>query len=163
MVLPLHKLLRSERAVQQARGRALREELNIPYRVFEKYRSLRKTMTESRPRKPESSDPSAVAFVIFLNVFAFPGMALAAATASFEVLEAGGFPAAVRMPDPTNFNICVFFFVLIAVFFVLADLILVLRLKHFTDLKAWAASLATPVLPPLAIFAFLVFTGTSPG
>jgi hypothetical protein len=114
------------------------------------------TMAESRPRKPESSDPSAVAFVIFLNVFAFPGMALAAAAASFEVLEAGGFPAAVRIPDPTNFNICVFFFVL-------AYLILLLRLKHFTDLKAWAAGLATLVLPPLAIFAFLVFTGTSPG
>lgn len=120
-------------------------------------------MTKAQPASPGAGEPGSLAAVVFLNLLGFPWLALASLNAAHLILENGGYPDPRYGQDDTNLSICIFFFVLITVVFLLADAVVLLKLRQLKNLKSWSAGLGTLLLPAIALFVFLVLTETNLG
>lgn len=101
--------------------------------------------------------------VVFTNILAAPLTAIIAINAAFVITENGGYPDARYGQDDTNLRICFMLFVFVAVPFLIASFVVLLKQKQLSRVSAWCAGLATLVIPPLCVFFALVLTGTSLG
>lgn len=120
-------------------------------------------MTKVPPTTSRTGKPDSVAPIVLLNLLGSPFLALASSSAAHFILEDGGYPDARYGQDATNLLICIFFFVLITVVFLLADAFVLLKLKQLKNLKSWCTGVGILVLPAIALFVFLVLTGTNLG
>lgn len=86
-----------------------------------------------------------------------------AINAAHVITENGGYPDARYGQDDTNLEIAYLLFLLVAIPFVIATFIVLLKQKQLTRISAWGAGLGTLIIAPLCVFFVLVLTGTDLG